>query len=77
SSNVQLQGIQVVGSDVQISIQSYAGHGYQLQETASLSEPDWQNIGDAQDGTGGILTFIDADNLLESPQGCYRILVAP
>ncbi|MFM2082266.1 MAG: hypothetical protein RL380_957 [Verrucomicrobiota bacterium] len=76
AGNIQVQNLAFAGSDVQIGIQSYDGHTYQLQRTSSLSSASWQNIGAPQDGTGGVLTFTDS-GASGNPRGFYRILVSP
>lgn len=58
------------------TIQGYDGHTYQLQYSAMLNGANWQNVGPAQDGAGGVLTFTDS-GASANPQGFYRILVSP
>lgn len=49
------------GSGIQVSIQSLAGYGYQLQRASSLSSTaNWQNIGSVQFGTGAVLNLVDS-----------------
>jgi hypothetical protein len=55
--NMQIAGS---GSGMRVSIQSVAGYSYQLQRAGSLSgTANWQNIGGAQAGVNGALTFVD------------------
>ncbi|HEU5071390.1 MAG TPA: polysaccharide lyase family protein [Verrucomicrobiae bacterium] len=75
-SNLVVAGLALVGMDLEVRVQSYAGHGYQLQRTASLATPEWQNVGAAQDGDGTVLTFTDAGGATV-PQGFYRFAVTP
>ena len=76
ASVVQTADYSFTGSVMQLSIQSYLGHNYQLQRTNTLSPPAWVNLGSPQSGTGGILNFSDSSGLT-GYQGYYRIVVAP
>jgi autotransporter-associated beta strand protein len=75
-SVVKVSTVSVSNGAVQINLQSYAGHNYQLQWSATLSPPVWQNLGSAQAGTGGMLTFTDS-SALTAGLGFYRVVVAP
>lgn len=61
-------------SGLNVSLQTYTNHHYQLQKTASLTSPSWQNVGPAQPGTGGTLTLIDPAGITGST-GIYRVFV--
>jgi autotransporter-associated beta strand protein len=76
ASDVRLQPAAFLGPDVNIRIQSYPGHGYQLQRSAILNPAVWQDIGPAQDGTGSVLAFIEPNAAVRAT-GFYRILVYP
>jgi hypothetical protein len=76
SSAVKVADTQVSGADVVVSITGYAGHGYQLQRRASLTDGTWENVGTAQNGTGGVLTFTDTGGA-SAAQGFYRVVVSP
>jgi len=76
SSAVKVSSISVSNGTAQIEIQSYAGHNYQLQESASLAPISWQNLGSAQTGTGGVLTFTDS-TAISAGLGFYRVVVSP
>jgi autotransporter-associated beta strand protein len=76
SSVVQTADYSFANGVMQLSIQSYIGHNYQLQRSNTLSPPDWVNLGSSQPGTGSILTFTDSTGLTAN-QGYYRIVVAP
>lgn len=58
-----------------VTIESYTGHTYQLQRSASLgSAANFQNVGDPQEGsTGMTLSFADPNAI--GSQGFYRITV--
>jgi hypothetical protein len=58
-----------------VTIQGYDAHGYQLQRADALGGA-WTNIGSAQSGAGGVLTFNDIGGAIGA-QRFYRILVAP
>jgi arabinogalactan endo-1,4-beta-galactosidase len=77
SSVVKASAIVTNGAGVNVTIQSYTGHGYQLQRSASISNPSWQNIGASLPGaTGTSLTLTDPSGMTGSG-GFYRVLVAP
>jgi autotransporter family porin len=76
SSAVKVAETQVSGADMTVSIQSYAGHGYQLRRRASLAGGTWEDVGVAQNGTGGVLTFTDTGGA-SAAQGFYRVVVSP
>lgn len=75
SSGTTITSAGIIGSTMTLMIQGYVGHRYQLQRTASISAPNWQNIGLPQDGLGAPLTF--TDGLMPGGQFFYRIMVAP
>jgi autotransporter-associated beta strand protein len=80
SSLVRVQTVALAGSGFTVTILGYAGHGYQLQSTPSLTAPDWQAIGSVQSVANSqskplTLTFIDSSP--SSSSGFYRIVVAP
>jgi|GEM_PF-1590113 len=60
-----------------VTIQSYTGHFYQLQRSATLLPDSWQNVGAAREGvTGAVLSF-QADVEAAEPNCFYRIRVTP
>ncbi len=63
------------GAALTVSVQSYAGHSYQLQRSGTLAAGSWINIGAAQAGTGGLLTFTDP--AAPGAQQFYRLAVSP
>jgi hypothetical protein len=75
SSGTTITSAGIIGSTMTLTIQGYVGHTYQLQRTASISAPNWQNIGLPQDGLGAPLTFTDA--FVPGGQFFYRIQIAP
>jgi autotransporter-associated beta strand protein/parallel beta-helix repeat protein len=76
-SSVSVQSIVVSGSSCTLAIQSYLGHDYQLQSTPALTSGSggWQNAGNAQTGSGGVLTFTTSGS--SRAKGFYRIVVSP
>ena len=75
SSVQQVASFGVSGATATLQVQSYVGHNFQLQATTTLGGA-WQNLGSAQPGTGGILTFTDP-NYSAHPAIFYRITVSP
>jgi autotransporter-associated beta strand protein len=75
SSAVKLQTASKSGGNFTLTIQSYAGHNYQLQATDDLSSPVWQNIGSAQAGNGNVLPL--TDTAATGTKRFYRIVVSP
>lgn len=76
ASSIKIANTQITGSNVVVTIQSYAGHNYQLQRSTTLKPANWINIGSAQAGTGGTLQFIDPAPSVSHP-AFYRIFVSP
>lgn len=73
---VRTQSIALSDGVVNVSIQSHPGHVYRLQRTESLSPVVWQDVGAAQSGTGGVLTFSTPVGSATS-ESFYRILISP
>ena len=72
---IQVTGTSFSAGTFTVTINSYAGHTYQLQSSASLAGT-FTNLGAAQSGTTGtMLTFTDPG--ASSPQNFYRITVDP
>lgn len=65
-----------IGSDVLVTVSSQTGYTYQLQTTAQLSPADWQNVGVAVAGNGGLIALPHA-NGAQGTQRFYRILRTP
>jgi arabinogalactan endo-1,4-beta-galactosidase len=74
---VQTKSISTSGSAVNLSIQTYTGHSYQLQKTTSLASPVWQNIGTPVTGLTGTAIMVSDPAGLAAGGGFYRILVSP
>jgi rhamnogalacturonan endolyase len=74
ATNIVVTAFTKTGGTLSLAIYGYDGHTYQLQRSAPLSPPNWQNIGPTQDGAGAVLTFTDTpgDN-----QNFYRMAVSP
>ncbi|MEK7949834.1 autotransporter-associated beta strand repeat-containing protein [Luteolibacter soli] len=58
-----------------VTIQSYAGHNYRLQRSASLTAASWSDVGTPQAGNGSVLTFNDP--AAANNAGFYRIFIDP
>ncbi len=76
SSSVKVSELVKTGGDMRLSVPSVIGHNYQLQRNTSLEAGGWQTIGQAQAGTGRVLTFTDTGGAT-SDRAFYRVLVAP
>ena len=75
AGNVKLQQFSMTGTSLNLTIQSYVEHTYQLQRASSLTNPNWTNVGSAQAGTGSSLEFTDPG--ATGAQGFYQIVVSP
>jgi autotransporter-associated beta strand protein len=76
ASSVTVQQISISGTNVNLAIQSYLTHTYQLQRTNSLTNPAWTNIASPQTGNGSILNFTDLGGATGT-QEFYRFQVSP
>ncbi len=77
SRSVVVRQASTAAGNFTVTIQSYSQHSYQLQRATSLAMPvTWSDIGAAQPGTGGTLTFTDTTGVTGS-SGFYRIQVSP
>jgi len=74
ATNIVISSITQSGGTLTLTILGYNGHTYQLQRSATLNSPDWQDLGSSQNGAGVVLTFNDTPG---GSQNCYRILVSP
>jgi 1,4-alpha-glucan branching enzyme len=74
AGSVRITNVSLAAGTMTISLPSTVGHFYQLMTSASLSSANWQNVGPAQSGTGGALTFTDSGAV--ATQGFYRIAVS-
>ena len=68
----RLGNVQTIGATFSATMQSYLGHTCQLQASPSLAPAAWTNVGSAQNGTGGVLTFTAA---MTGAQRFYRALI--
>ena len=74
---VNISQVALSGGSIQVNIQGYSGHYYQLQSCSSLgSGPNWNNVGVQQAGTGVLLTFTNAVAISNSTT-FYRVSVTP
>jgi hypothetical protein len=69
---VRISSCRTVGSDVEVGIQGYAGHQYQLQHTDGLTEAAWFGIGAPVRGEGLPLMFTHT-NGVAGRQRFYRV----
>lgn len=71
-----VNGTEKIIAAVNLTIDSYTGHTYQLQVSSSLAAGSFTNVGDPQPGsTGALLTFSDPN--ANGALGFYRIIVDP
>jgi autotransporter-associated beta strand protein len=78
SSVVKVKSIQRNGATVTVSINSYTGHTYRLQKSATPSASSFVNasgVPTQQGSTGTVLSFTDLN--ATGPTSFYRILVDP
>ncbi len=75
SKSVKVTSVAINGSDFVLTLQGYAGHGYQLQRNDDLAG-QWANVGSVQNGNGLPLTFTDTGGV-SGPAGFYRVLIYP
>ena len=76
SSLVTVMQAVKTGSNFSVTIQSYTGHTYQLQKSASLTAPSWQNVGAAQVGSTGTALVL-TDTTATGGSMFYHIAVGP
>ena len=78
SNSVAVADSSFSGNDVVVTIQSVAGHTYQLQVRDSIEAGVWSDIGAPQSGNDSLLTFIDSGGATNVPARFYRFrLTAP
>jgi autotransporter-associated beta strand protein len=76
ANSVQVQDVGINGSGFSLTIEGYAQHTYQLQSANSLVAPiTWSNVGAAQTGSGGPLTFSDPS--ATGTNGFYKVQISP
>ncbi|HAW01828.1 MAG TPA: hypothetical protein DCX10_08840, partial [Verrucomicrobiales bacterium] len=63
---IRISNLQIDGSTIQIQWEGGQGP-FQVQKTSSLSEPDWQNVGQSTNETS-------ASDTIEGATGFYRIV---
>jgi len=73
SASVQITAIQIIGTNVVITIPSLVGSTYQLQYSASMTPTNWLNVsGASAAGTGSSIMLTDVGGALQ-PQRFYRV----
>jgi autotransporter-associated beta strand protein len=75
SALVTIEQFSISATTCSVTIQSYTGHTYQLQKSASIVSPVWQNVGAPQAGTGAALVLKDTN--ATSTRTFYRVGVGP
>ena len=73
SSLVAVTSVNLSGGTFSVTLQSYAGHTYQLEKSSNLS--GWQNVGSSQAGTGSPLVLTDSS--ATSSSMFYKVGVGP
>jgi uncharacterized repeat protein (TIGR03803 family) len=80
SSNTltQIKAIQIVGSNIIITIPSLSTETYQLQTSALMNPTNWSNVaGAVVAGTGSPVTLTNVGGALLTPQHFYRVDISP
>jgi uncharacterized repeat protein (TIGR03803 family) len=72
----QVSGIQLVGTNVVMTIPSVAGNTYQLQDRDSMTTDNWANVGGPITSGGGLLAFTNVVGALPS-QLFFRLAITP
>jgi len=72
----QISAIEVLGSDVLVTIPSMFGKTYQLQYSNSMVPTNWLDVGSSTNGIAAPLTVIDSGGALQ-PQRFYRFDITP
>jgi autotransporter-associated beta strand protein len=78
SSQVKVKSCSKTGTTMAISVQTYAGHSYQLQSKSALSDPTWANVTtniSTQTDSNGVLTFTVTG--VSGNAKFYRIQISP
>jgi autotransporter-associated beta strand protein len=75
ASAIKIDAVKAGASNLQIELQGYLGHSYQLQKKEALSTPNWQNVGNARSGTNSTITF--APSTAGAQTGFYQVVVDP
>jgi hypothetical protein len=73
-SAIQITSTAVNGPDVQVAIQGYTGHSYQLQYRDSLSNGTWQNVGVSVAGANAPIVLTHTGGAT-AQQRFYRVAV--
>jgi len=79
AGEAQVRNIQTLvpgSANLVITMQTFAGHNYQLQRSNSLAPPQWVNVGAPVAGTGAVVNFSDG-NAMTGSQVYYRVVVYP
>lgn len=75
TSSLSRAQVAKTGNSVTVTVQTFAGHTYQLQRSDSLTPPAWVNLGGGQAGDGSVRAFTDP--AASGAQRFYRVLVTP
>ena len=76
-SPVHIVETAVSGSNVTVKRESFVGRNFQLQQRDSLTVGSWADLGAAQAGTGGLLTFTDTGSAINALARFYRVHIVP
>ena len=67
-----MTAIEVQALDVLLVFNTEPGREYQVERSRDLQAPVWEQVGDAQPGTGSSVTVVDTQGLLQGP-AFYRV----
>ena len=74
----QITSIQIVGTNVIITMPSLSTETYQLQTSALMVPTNWSNVaGAVVTGTGSPITLTNVGGALLTPQHFYRVDISP
>jgi uncharacterized repeat protein (TIGR03803 family) len=71
----ELQSLTLTNGTLALTWRTEAGGIYQLQASASLTTPNWTNLGSPVTATNGTTSF--TDSATNAPQRFYRVSLAP
>ena len=76
STGLEVLSFGIQGHDFTLTLNTYEGHGYQLQWSPTMNDGTWQNVGAALEGDGSAKSFTH-DNSVSGNSRFYRVVVTP